>query len=172
MRWLIVFAVIFIVGCSLFLNADDRCVNKIYKTAIKSIKKEPDLRVCGTGGGGDGAGKFDHLNLSFDLYRPIVEEEARVLVLKLARALRDAINSHSCGQELFSVFPVTPDQVSIDLYISDRSGQLPLLPSLSFVIFHYGKIHYHGTSTGDYKYDYEYTETLQEALEKLGESQF
>lgn len=164
----------FMSSCAGFATPYERCIHQIYKTTLKSLADETDLNVSGHGGGGDGTGKLAHLGLSFKVTRPLTEDEARILILKLARTLRDSINSHPCSREYFSEFPVNEHEVMIELYISDKSGRDFLIPYLSFVFFRGNEINYYGTTIdGDsYEYDYEHTETLEEALQKLGESQF
>lgn len=114
------------------------------------------------------------LSLSFQIFRPLTQDEARPLVIKSARTLRNQINSHPCAEAYFAHFPVTEEDIGIDIYINDTNGHPAVLPYIGVAGYRQGELVYFGDLTEDKmgEFDYKESESLQEALHKLGESQF
>lgn len=152
----------------------ERCLGKILSATAKELKREEGLRLCGQGGSATSDGKMTEFSLSFQIFRPLTQDEARLLVIKSARALRDQINSHPCAEAYFAHFPVNEKDISIDIFIRDADGRGTVLPYMRVVNYEQGELVYSGDLTEDKmgEFDYEESESLEEALHKLGESQF
>lgn len=152
----------------------ERCLGKILSATAKELKREEGLRLCGQGGSATSDGKMTELSLSFQIFRPLTQDEARPLVIKSARTLRDQINSHSCAEAYFAHFPANEDDISITVYINNTNGHPAVLPYMGIVSYGNGILRYKGDLTEDNmgEFDYKESESLEEALQKLGESQF
>lgn len=152
----------------------ERCLGKILSATAKELKREEGLRLCGQGGSATSDGKTTELSLSFQIFRPLTQDEARPLVIKSARTLRDQINSHSCAEAYFAHFPANEDDISVDIFIRDADGRGTVLPYMRVASYGNGMLRYKGDLTEDNmgEFDYKESESLEVALQKLGESQF
>lgn len=117
----------------------------------------------------DGETEF---NLWVLIYRPLEEDEARLFVIQVARALQNAINQHPYSHRYISALPIGKNRISVDVLVCEHQDNA--LPYLVFTGYQDGEIYYFEKTSNNNTsiYDYKHTETLEEALAKLGETQF
>lgn len=153
---------------------EGRCLGSVIKKTVARSKGNYNLYLVGTGGSSGENGKLRELAISLEVTHPLTQDEARPLLIKIARIMKEEANQHPCSEKYFESFPVEYNNVTIDLYIRDVDGQDALMPYLRVASYYGDSLSYKGDFTpnkmGDY--DYRHKETLEEALEKLGESQF
>jgi len=161
-------------GCGLGATPRDKCMDRIISRTAKGARKE-GLRYRGFGVASGVRPPYwvDQLTIQLGYSEFVNEEEARTLLLKIGRIMQNQIDSESCSDLLFKDASVNASHVGVVIFFGPDNGDKVIFPLIDVASLKRGKLTYRSHLSEESEiWDYEYSETLEEALEKLGEDQF
>lgn len=160
-------------SCNPPANPRERCTGRIFKQTVRELSKD-GLRGSAIGvGSNPGAQWINYLRVNVDVDGPLDEDRARAIVIRVARELYHQINTSQCSKELFERIPTSTESVNVGVISTEYREEYCFAPYIQASGFYGDKIIYMGQLGPDSQgFDYEYEETLEEALQKLGEAHF
>ncbi|WP_068466630.1 hypothetical protein [Candidatus Protochlamydia phocaeensis] len=158
-----------IFGCSLFnsgLSEGGKLCYGLIKKSGKRIGQKYGLSPSGIGAGGVYGLRL--MILDFNRYgEPLTQEEARRLIIACAEEFLTDINSDEPLRPFLLDYPFSPNNISMAIINYDSNGKQIFSPYIGAVALSGGMIMYLTNIPEQLAYKDEFTETYEEALEKL-----
>jgi len=116
-------------------------------------------------------GVINNLGLLFQVFRVLTIEEAREILVDGVQEFLSEINSNEEIRPYLKVYPFTPKNITIDVYVSGSKGEDVYDPNIEAAIVSRGKLWY-ATKDKNQKYGYksEYEESFEEAVKLVSEA--
>lgn len=132
---------------------------KVMKSLAKKHQMEPSSVEYGMP-----EGVVSTLGAGFHIYRPLSQEEIRLIVVDSVQTYIKAVNEEEALRPYLKNFPFTEKNVSIQLIIFQKDGNLTYHPEVGAAITLKGNIHYFTNDIENrFKYKSEYEESYDEA---------
>lgn len=148
----------------------DQMINDILEKTANQLQKKYGIEAIGTGGSEDN-GKETLIGIDFRIYHPLAIKEARKMILDSVKILLENINNNENLKNHLVETPFPRNRVDITIYISKNHEEV-LDPEITLVSFYKDKVVYRTLDPEDsFKYKSRITETYEEALQKLKESE-
>ncbi|CDZ80233.1 hypothetical protein BN1013_00740 [Candidatus Rubidus massiliensis] len=156
-------------------SLEERSFDEVAKQALKFVEKKYKLNAMGIGGGMPD-GLIHNFNASFEKIGSLSVEQARNLIVSIVNDYLRIINSSEKIKDYLYKYPFTAEELSIAIFIHDKSGtqfEDPLLGTASICA---GDISYETFLPPKNKYAFpkrisSKTETFTEAVQILQEQQ-
>jgi len=161
-------------ACGLTRESDDRCMGKIIQRTAQSARKN-GFQYQGWGVASEVRPPYwlKKLTIRLGYSQTVNQAQARGLLIWVARTMKDEVDRESCSDLLFQELPVDPTKIGVVIAFGDGSEDKSVLPLIQVASLIGGELRYYAYLTEESEtWDYEYSETLEEALKKLGESRF
>lgn len=159
--------IFFIASCH-NLNQDDSnepskqsLANEVRNQTILQLR-EKGLCACGYGAGM--MYQIRMLALSFNYYKEIDINEARVLLMTAATVFLDNVNSNDLIPPFLQNYPFTPKNIEIRIFIRKPNGRQPDADKLAVISMLDGVLEYEIMPD---RLETIYDETFEEAMSKL-----
>ncbi len=149
-------------SCSSYTSDKVFYAGKIRKQVATKLAKKFSMKPnCF---GGSMIDKITMLNIGFEIYRPLTQDEARQIIVESVNELVNAVNENEHIQQYLANVPFGPENVVIDIIIYDNDGNIFYHPNLSYVVSSIGTICYkYEDSEKRFKTKVEKTETFDHA---------
>jgi len=140
----------------------DKIALNIIDQTINILSPKYDMDPIGFGMNG----KFEHLSIEFQIFRPLKKDEARVMLMDCVEVFLNNINSNEAIRPHLKDYPFTYKNVGIVFYIRDKNHEKFFHPNISVARYSTGRVFFR-TNDLEKKYQYKetYEETHEEALE-------
>ena len=134
---------------------------KILEQTSEILKNKFGLQPCGYGM----KGKFEYLEISFDIYRPLSKEEAREIVIDSTYIFLEQINTTEELKKHLKEYPFTFKNAGIVIYIQGNKKEELFHPNICTAACTASGLRFYTNDPDDpFKYKETTEETHEEAL--------
>jgi hypothetical protein len=149
-----------------YLPSKQSLANDVRARTAFQLKREKGLIPFGTAG--QMMDEIKMLGLSFQYYKEINIEEARELLMKAGSLLIKEINANELIRPYLDNYPFEAKNIEIKIFLFNPNGTQFDLDKLHYATMVKGKLKYVIRSSENNLYKTIYTETYEEAVDKLG----
>jgi len=140
----------------------DKTALNIIDQTINILSPKYDMHPIGFGMNG----KFEHLSIEFQIFRPLKKDEARAMLFDCIEIFLNNINSNETIRPHLKDYPFTYKNVGIVFYIADKNHEDLFHPNISVAACTSFGISFDTKDPENiHRYKGRYKETHEEALE-------
>ena len=143
----------------------ENAANEIIGKVARKLKKETELRPCGSGG--QTSHGVEMLALSFDYYGSIDIKEARELLIIAVCEFVAAVNADEEIRPFLNNFPFTDKNVEIRIFVKNRDGSDVTMGKLRVVSAIDGVLDYDVKDPSEPLFKTIHRETYKEAISRV-----
>ncbi|NGX36948.1 MAG: hypothetical protein K1000chlam2_00094 [Chlamydiae bacterium] len=144
----------------------DLTVHQIMDDTIEILQKKYNIHPCGIGMNG----KFEYLEISFEVRRPLEKDEAREMLFDCADEFLKKINSNEKIRPYLKNYPFDLKNVGIVFFIKNIDRRDLFDPNISVSLTHHsGVVYFTNDPENTFRYKKTYKETHEEALKLVNE---
>lgn len=115
-------AVMLLASCSQHKSSNqNRALNEISKKFSRSLQKDPDLTIIGTGS--DGLDLIEKIAVTIQSHKRLSQEAARSLITSCTQELINIINTDPSIKPFLSTHPYTADNINLSIIFLGENGQ-------------------------------------------------
>lgn len=140
-------------------EADKIALNIIEQT-ISSLSSKHNIHGIGYGM----KGKFQGLDISFEVLRPLTKEQARIIILDCAEIFLGNINSNEKIKPYLKDLPFTLKNIGVTLFIKDTNSGDIFYPNICIAACTSRGVYFRTTDPQTDRFKETYEETHEEAL--------
>lgn len=146
----------------------DAIVHEIMDETFAILEKRYNIHPCGTGMNG----KFEYLELSFQMCDNISQGKVREILFDCSQEFLKRINANEKIQSYLKPYPFEQKNIGIVFFIRDEDNQDVFDPKICCAAIERGVFEYR-TKTKENRFQYKETrkETFEQALSKIAQSQ-
>jgi hypothetical protein len=145
----------------------DAIVHEIMDDTFKVLQKKHKLSPAGIGING----KFEYLELSFELFEILTQNQLREMLFDCSQVFLEKINSSEKVKPYLKNVPFTEKNIGIVFYISNRDNKDVKDPDFCCAAIDRGRFEYRTISDENpYRYKNKINETYEEGLHKMAQS--
>jgi len=140
---------------------------KVMEETSSVLQKRYNLRPCGNGMNG----KFEYLELSFEIRGENTRESLRSMLVDCSKEFLIRINENSKIKPFLKPYPFDQDNIGIVFFIKDDNNQLVFDPSICCAEISRGVLEFHTKSKANrFRYKNTFEESYEEALSKIAQA--
>jgi hypothetical protein len=169
--FLFLVAIIFTSGCMQhdseinYTRHKSRLIDEIGNKVFKELKKEKELYPLECGG--RMMNQITLLHLGFKYYKSIEIEQAREILISAGNLLLKTINENEQIRPYLNIHPFTYNNIGIEIFINNSDNLQFDSKNLSVISLNQGLLQYDIHPLETKKLTTIYSETYEEAIEKL-----